>query len=432
MTIKKNIRYAVITKKSDPAEGYVQATITWNSRRVRICPGLAVSLSGWIPDRGRCKPRSYHGVQKTPGMTINSILDEFEEKVDELFRNYEVDERIPEVSEIRIALAVKESKVEDVAIRKNDASQRVAPVFELYCNLNERDGLWRNATVLKNRRIKDLLLSLSPTLTFEELERDDALSRLLLKFSMLEGKGKAKGLSNTTVTKNLAFIRTFLRWAHEKGYVPLNRFCSQKARLKTSHRTVVFLTWDELMSVYYHDYSLEPAKERVRDAFCFCCFTSLRFSDMTNLKWSNVGDDFIEVTTVKTSDKIRIDLNKYSRSLLDKYRGLLLPEHKVFPVISNQKFNDHLKEIGRDCGITTPLSFTEYRNNRRIDNSMPKFMALSSHAGRRTFICNALSMGIPPDVVMKWTGHSDYSAMRPYIDISDEAKRNAMKLFNEV
>ena len=40
-------------------------------------------------------------------------------------------------------------------------------------------------------------------------------------------------------------------------------------------------------------------------------------------------------------------------------------------------------------------------------------------------------IGIPPQVVMKWTGHSDYKAMKPYIAIADSAKAEAMKLFNE-
>ena len=31
---------------------------------------------------------------------------------------------------------------------------------------------------------------------------------------------------------------------------------------------------------------------------------------------------------------------------------------------------------------------------------------------------------------MKWTGHSDYSAMKPYIDIADQTKINAMEKFN--
>ena len=54
----------------------------------------------------------------------------------------------------------------------------------------------------------------------------------------------------------------------------------------------------------------------------------------------------------------------------------------------------------------------------------------TTHAGRRTFICNALSLGIPAQVVMKWTGHSDYKAMKPYIDIADDIKANAMNKFN--
>ena len=62
----------------------------------------------------------------------------------------------------------------------------------------------------------------------------------------------------------------------------------------------------------------------------------------------------------------------------------------------------------------------------------PKYALLSTHAGRRTFICNALALGIPAQVVMKWTGHSDYKAMKPYIDIADDIKANAMNKFNQL
>lgn len=39
-------------------------------------------------------------------------------------------------------------------------------------------------------------------------------------------------------------------------------------------------------------------------------------------------------------------------------------------------------------------------------------------------------MGIPINVVMKWTGHTDYKMMKPYIDIADDIKANAMSRFN--
>lgn len=43
---------------------------------------------------------------------------------------------------------------------------------------------------------------------------------------------------------------------------------------------------------------------------------------------------------------------------------------------------------------------------------------LGIDAGRRTFICKILALGILAQVVMKWTGHSNYKTMRPYIDLS--------------
>ena len=56
---------------------------------------------------------------------------------------------------------------------------------------------------------------------------------------------------------------------------------------------------------------------------------------------------------------------------------------------------------------------------------------IGTHAGRRTFICFALSSGIPPQVVMKWTGHSDYKTMRPYIDVAAKTKSEAMQVFED-
>ena len=38
----------------------------------------------------------------------------------------------------------------------------------------------------------------------------------------------------------------------------------------------------------------------------------------------------------------------------------------------------------------------------------------------------ALSIGIAPQVVMKFTGHADYKSMKPYIDIAERAKTDAM------
>ncbi len=118
-------------------------------------------------------------------------------------------------------------------------------------------------------------------------------------------------------------------------------------------------------------------------------------------------------------------------AILNKYADLHLPGKAVMPVISNQNMNDHLKEICKRAGIDEPIKLTHFEGQKRVDEVKPKYELISTHAARRTFICTALAKGIPPSVVMKWTGHSDYKAMKPYIDIADEVRSSYMKKFDE-
>ena len=76
------------------------------------------------------------------------------------------------------------------------------------------------------------------------------------------------------------------------------------------------------------------------------------------------------------------------------------------------------------------IEVTTYKGNVRTDKIQPKWELVGTHTGRRTFIVNALSLGITPNIVMKWTGHSDYKAMKPYIDIVDSIKASSMTKFD--
>ena len=146
----------------------------------------------------------------------------------------------------------------------------------------------------------------------------------------------------------------------------------------------------------------------MRDVFLFCCYTGLRYSDVFNLRKSDVKADHIEITTVKTTDSLTIELNKYSRAILEKYKDADLEDYKVLPVISNQKMNTYLHDLCKLAKIDEPIRLTYYKGNERIDKVEPKYKLIGTHAGRRTFICNALSLGIPAQVVMKWTGQDNW------------------------
>ena len=73
----------------------------------------------------------------------------------------------------------------------------------------------------------------------------------------------------------------------------------------------------------------------------------------------------------------------------------------ALPYMTNQQMNRCLKDLCESCEFNTPVHITLYRN------------------------------GVPPDVVMKFTGHSDYKSMKPYIDITESAKRDAISLMEK-
>ena len=229
------------------------------------------------------------------------------------------------------------------------------------------------------------------------------------------------------------YLKWFLRWCTKKGYCHNTAYEDFNPKLKSAPKKVIFLTNDELNKLKTVEIPHNKQYlERVRDVFLFCCFSGLRYSDVYNLKRSDVKPDHIEITTVKTADSLIIELNNHSKAILEKYKDIHSEDHKALPVISNQKMNVYLKELGELAEINDPVRETFYKGSKRIDIVTPKYALLGTHAGRRTFICNALALGIPAQVVMKWTGHSDYKAMKPYIDIADNIKADAMSRFNQL
>lgn len=244
------------------------------------------------------------------------------------------------------------------------------------------------------------------------------------------------GFRNSTVAKESKMLLWFLRWADRKGYVHVRDYAKFRPKLKSVRKTVVFLTTEELMRLF--NLEIDPSIPQyaqmslTRDIFCFCSFTSLRFSDAARLKASNVQGNLLILTTQKTNDTLSIDINPYARRILQKYLSAGTRDATVFPHIAMSTVNIHIKQLGRMCGIDAPLTRVWFCGRKRIEETLPKWKCLSTHAARRTFICAALSSGVNAETVMKWTGHSSYKSMKPYIDITDLDKARAMeKVFGE-
>ena len=307
-------------------------------------------------------------------------------------------------------------------------------VFDLFVETEKKDCSWKETTVERfitlRHHLTDYADFYEKKLTFDGMDKDffDEFADFLLKF---------KKMRNSTNAKNFKLLKWFLRWAVANGYNNNSFFdtytpgmCKTK-KAKAEKKVVVFLNEEELKTVREFDFSNDDRLEKVRDVFVFCCYSGLRYSDVEHLTQNNIYDDQIHVTTIKTDDTITINLNSVTRAILEKYHDDEHPEAKALPVISNQKMNLYLKEMGKICGLDQLITQTYYVGTKRVEDTRPKYEWIGTHTGRRTFICKALSKGISPQLVMKFTGHSDYKAMKPYIDITENAKADAMKLLDD-
>ncbi|MBP6365013.1 MAG: site-specific integrase, partial [Bacteroidales bacterium] len=79
----------------------------------------------------------------------------------------------------------------------------------------------------------------------------------------------------------------------------------------------------------------------------------------------------------KTADGIKIELNNTSQAILNKYKKMRFKNNLALPIISNQKMNEALKEMGYKAGIKSPQRIVYFRQNERIEEVHPKYSLLS-------------------------------------------------------
>ena len=428
MNIKRNIIFTLESRKKDGVliveNVPIRMRVNFASKRIEFTTGYRIDAAKWDTDKQRVRNGCTNKLKQSAS-EINASLLGYYTEVQEIFKKFEVEEIMPTPEQIKEAFNALHKPTEEVKPRKStpNAFYKVFDEFVRDCG---RQNDWTDSTYEKFAAVKNHLMNFRDGLTFDFFDEkglNDYVTYLR----------DVKEMRNSTIGKQLSFLKWFLRWAFKKGLHQNNAYDSYKPKLKSTQNKIIFLTWEELNKL--REFEIPAAKQaldRVRDVFLFQCFTGLRYSDVFNLRKSDIKGDHIEVTTVKTSDSLIIELNNHSKAILDKYKDVAFEDDKVLPVITNQKMNDYLKELAELAGIDEPVRQTYYRGNERIDEVTPKYALLGTHAGRRTFICNALALGIPPQVVMKWTGHSDYKAMKPYIDIADDIKANAMSKFNQL
>lgn len=413
---KWNIKFLLHKRNKDDDKAQIRMRITMpNQPRVDIPTGIIIRVEDWDAKRQRLTPDARYA------MRHNKTFAEYELIVNEIFAEFAKESRIPDIHDVRDRFNRKSGRNEERFF-----TEPLFPAFDDFVRTNAVQKQWTESTIKKFATLRKHLYDFDPYLSFDSLT--EIQMQRFIDFM------RYKGLRNSTIEKSVRMFRWFLRWASHAKYYDGNVHDTFKPKLKGigwNSKEIIYLTKDELQRLESFQFPQEYLG-RVRDVFLFCCFTGLRYSDVAKLKRSDIKNGFIEVVTAKTNDCLRIELNGHSKAILDKYADMIFPHDMALPVISNVKMNVNLKLIGQLCGFNEPIRLVYFRGSERCEEVLPKWKLLTTHCGRRTFVVTALQLGIPVEVIMKWTGHADFSSMKPYVKIVDDLKAQSMLKFNDL
>lgn len=216
---------------------------------------------------------------------------------------------------------------------------------------------------------------------------------------------RERQLSINTIAKHLRQLRTLVNEAIRHGLLPLSTNPFLGYRIKTAETHYSFLSLKEMNRLERLQLTgRDTGMQHVLDAFLFCCYTGLRYSDFVHQRKENIvhskGHTWLIFKSVKTSSESKIPLDLLFEgkpmNILHKYKGR---EDSFFQLISNSLANRYLNRLGNLARIETHFSF---------------------HSARHTNATLLIYMGAQITTVQKLLGHRNLKTTQGYSDILDE------------
>lgn len=413
MLLKYNI-LLYIQKNKEGTAGPLRMRVRWGSRILTYNLGVSVEVSKWDKDLQRCRRNTTHGKMQLPAATINAAINAYVEAAVTTFASFQVEGRTPSEEEYKERFAKNDPDAE----RRGGADRNsMQQLVRQYLHEMQTKKMWSDGTTtIAVKSLQPLTGEKAP----EKLSEDWAQK-------WLERRVK-EGMENSTIKSRLNHLKMFARWAGER--IDARGLIDFKPRLKTADKEVFFLTAEELERFAATD--VHKTMQASKDIFLIQCHTGLRFSDASKLQWNQVEGDNLSVTIQKTKKSVKIPLDSAVKAILERWREEGGQASQVFPKIKLETVNEHLKIIARLAGINTLVTIPHATGATTTTEVKEKWEVVSSHCGRRTFVCMLLSAGVSPQVVMRMTGHSNYNAMKPYIDVTDGSKEEAVRKLNEL
>lgn len=228
-------------------------------------------------------------------------------------------------------------------------------------------------------------------LTFEFV---DAFDRFL----------QLKGYHLNTIAKHMKHLKRYVNVAINKEYMDIQKYAFRKYKIKSVEGKHTHLSPEELRKIENLELKGRFAKlQHSKDAFLFCCYAGLRYSDFVNLTAANIVELYQETWLIYKSVKTQIEV-RLPLYLLFGGKGILILErytnalNDFFKLGDNSNVNKELKKLAEQAGIDKRVSF---------------------HTARHTNATLLIYNGANITTVQKLLGHKSVKTTQVYTNIMD-------------
>lgn len=405
--------------QSKKGKQFVRIRVSAQSSRVDLYTGISLTNSQW--DKKKQQVKQGYVINNVTYNILNGTLEEYKNFIRDYFNSCAMRDTRPSLSELQERFN-KRFKMSSEA-----QSDEFFYLFDKFIEEKSKERGWGKDMKDVYLRLKEKIHDFQPTIKFSDLSV--ATMNKLLEYM-------SATMYNDALSKMLTYLKSFIKWAQGRKYAINDEFFSFNPKLAKAKKEVRYLELEELYKICEMDLPIDSALDRVRDMFVFQCYTALRFSDIKQLKHENIHHDptnntySIDLLTEKDDDRIYFPLSKRATAIYLKYKDRLYSNGALFPVISNQKYNEHLKGLGKLAELEGEWIDYEYRLTEKIIVKTPK-EDLSTHTARRTFIVTAINENVDPTLIALITSHSDMKSMKPYITKNAKGAARVIEALNE-
>ena len=278
--------------------------------------------------------------------------------------------------------------------------------------------LWENRMVENDKGEKEL--KYLPKLKYDSLYDG---------YEYVKTRGVNKRSLNYVIVE-IKYLIAFWHWLLKVKKLNLEDIFQNFNLDQSVYGTPYFFTNKDRDKLFKADLSKRPELAVQRDIFVFQSLVGCRVGDLKRLKRSNIiNGEMLQYVAGKTKNKsgkiVTIPLHPTAITILKRYEDR--DDDRLLPFISDQKYNEAIKEIfkllpklDRVVTILDPVT--------RLEKQVKLSEVASSHMGRRNFCGNLYEAGFRDSDIASMSGHAEGSkAISRYRKVSDETKKKMIK-----